>query len=554
MLTEALTVVKTNQIQMKRCLDLDQLMDGFKSASNMLSELKTSTLGPKSYYELYMAVFDSLRFLSTYLFDAHMSGKHHLADLYELVQYASSILPRLYLMITVASVYMSTPDAPTKEIMKDIMEMSRGVQHPIRGLFLRHYLSGQTRDHLPITLEDNGQGTIHDSIAFILTNFIEMNKLWVRLQHQGHSRDKDKRELERKELRILVGTNLVRLSQLEEIDLITYQSIILPNILEQVVNCRDVIAQEYLMEVVIQVFPDEFQLHTLGPFLAAAAQLNTRVNIKQIVISLIDRLAMYARRESENENPEEVAKQEEEAAKRLADKVKAKRTSTQLNQSPIDKGKGKESEEVENDEDNKPTTVKKFRGIPEDVKLFEVFWQQIVQLIDARPDLSIQDITALLVSLIGLSLNCYPDRLEYVDQVLLFTKEKLETIPLSSPQTINNVLNLLTAPINYYHSVITLLALPSYLPLLKVQPYQSRKSISLSILNSLLVNSITIDSSEDVEGIIELCQVLIKDQVDGPKRESYDEKELAHEQGLLARIIHIFKSDDVNTQFQVSYW
>ena len=59
--------------------------------------------------------------------------------------------------------------------------------------------------------------------------------------------------MERRELRILVGTNLVRLSQLEGVDLDMYQQNILPSILEQVVNCKDVIAQEYLMEVVIQV-------------------------------------------------------------------------------------------------------------------------------------------------------------------------------------------------------------------------------------------------------------------------------------------------------------
>lgn len=53
-------------------------------------------------------------------------------------------------MMTVGTVYMSIPDAPIKEIMKDMMEMTRGVQHPTRGLFLRHYLSGMTRDHLPI--------------------------------------------------------------------------------------------------------------------------------------------------------------------------------------------------------------------------------------------------------------------------------------------------------------------------------------------------------------------------------------------------------------------
>jgi vacuolar protein sorting-associated protein 35 len=146
--------------------ELDQLMDGLKSASLMLAELRTSSLSPKQYYELCtcgcparatctdapvdMAVFDALRHLSNYLAEAHQSGKHHLADLYELVQYAGNIIPRLYLMITVGAVYMAQPDAPVKEIMKDMMEMSRGVLHPIRGLFLRHYLSGQTRSCLPI--------------------------------------------------------------------------------------------------------------------------------------------------------------------------------------------------------------------------------------------------------------------------------------------------------------------------------------------------------------------------------------------------------------------
>ncbi len=73
------------------------------------------------------------------------------------------------------------------------------------------------------------------------------------MQHQGHTREKERREKERLELRILVGTNLVRLSQLESVDSSYYQKDILPNLLEQVIKCRDAIAQEYLMECVIQV-------------------------------------------------------------------------------------------------------------------------------------------------------------------------------------------------------------------------------------------------------------------------------------------------------------
>jgi vacuolar protein sorting-associated protein 35 len=43
-----------------------------------------------------------------------------------------------------------------------------------------------------------------DAVEFVLQNFTEMNKLWVRMQHQGPVRDKEKREKERSELRDLV--------------------------------------------------------------------------------------------------------------------------------------------------------------------------------------------------------------------------------------------------------------------------------------------------------------------------------------------------------------
>jgi vacuolar protein sorting-associated protein 35 len=103
---------------------------------------------------------------------------------------------------------------------------------------------------------------LQDSISFVLTNFIEMNKLWVRLQHRGHSQDHEKREMERRELHILVGTNLVCLSQLDGVDLNMYQRTILPSILEQVVNCKDVIALEYLMDEYM-VFPPSRGIHFL---------------------------------------------------------------------------------------------------------------------------------------------------------------------------------------------------------------------------------------------------------------------------------------------------
>ena len=45
------------------------------------------------------------------------------------------------------------------------------------------------------------------------------------MQHQGHTRDKERREKERQELCLLVGTNLVRLSQLDGIDVKKYKEV-----------------------------------------------------------------------------------------------------------------------------------------------------------------------------------------------------------------------------------------------------------------------------------------------------------------------------------------
>ena len=286
---------------MKRALDTGVVRDALKMASQMTGELRTSRLSPKNYYELYMNITDELRELELFLQEEDEkatrgeAGKS-VVELYEQVQHAGNIIPRLYLLTTVASVYCKSKKAPAKDILFDLVELCRGVQHPMRGLFLRHYLSQVSKDKLPDTgSEYEGEGsTVRDSIEFILQNFGEMNKLWVRLQHQGAVRDKAKREKERRNLRQLVGTNLVRLSEMNGVDLGVYQEIVLPRVLEQVINCKDVIAQEYLMDCIIQVFPVDFHLHTLETYLASCAQLQEAVNVKDIIIALMNKLAAFA--------------------------------------------------------------------------------------------------------------------------------------------------------------------------------------------------------------------------------------------------------------------
>jgi vacuolar protein sorting-associated protein 35 len=535
-----------------------------------------------------MAVFDALRHLSSYLKDSH--PVNHLADLYELVQYAGNIIPRLYLMITVGTVYMSIEDAPVKEIMKDMMEMSRGVQHPIRGLFLRYYLSGQARENLPMGNGDGPEGNLQESISFTLTNFVEMNKLWVRLQHQGHSREREQRTQERKELQLLVGNNLVRLSQL--VDLETYKNVILQPLLEQVVQCRDVLAQEYLLEVITQVFPDEYHLHTLDQFLAAVSRLNPHVNVKVIVIALMDRLSSYAARESEAQPQTDREQLEQDAITKLMERVKlneAKKAEEPAvvetnGQTPVVETNDttdvtqkedeapeppKEESESEVQTDSKPepisstdgTDEKKSRGIPENIKLYEIFFEQVTNLVNAQ-HLAIQDTTALLVSLANLALNIYPERLDYVDQVLDYANQKVKqhanSADLHSQESQANILNLLLAPMKSYVSLFTALALPTYVPLLHSQTYPTRRAVAGDVARNLQRNLTKISTLSQLEGVLEILKVLIKEGTQQPagypgiqQRKAIETDETVEEQGWLARIVHLIQSDDNDTQYSL---
>jgi len=546
-----------------------------------------------------MSVFDALRHLSVYLRESH--PVNHLADLYELVQYAGNIVPRLYLMITVGTVYMAIEDAPVKEIMKDMMEMSRGVQHPIRGLFLRYYLSGQARDYLPTGSGDGPEGNLQDSISFILTNFVEMNKLWVRLQHQGHSREREQRTKERQELQLLVGSNLVRLSQL--VDLEAYKTVILQPLLEQVVQCRDVLAQEYLLEVITQVFPDEFHLYTLDQFLAAVSRLNPHVNVKAIVIGLMDRLSAYAARESEAEPAEDRKKLEQDAIVKLLENVRISQEKKEAAASKPTTG-GEETEvpsvseagtngtyepaeepskDVAATESKEPTlseagsetttavdevedgaatpTTKKSRGIPDNVKLYEIFFEQVMNLVNAQ-HLPIQDTTALLVSLTNLALNIYPERLDYVDQILEYANQKCQqhanSADLHSQASQTNLLSLLLAPIKNYVSIFTALSLPQYVPLLHSQTYPTRRAVAGEVARNLQRNVTRISTIAELEGVLEILKVLIKEGTQAPagypgvqQRRGVETDETIEEHGWLARIVNLIQSDDNDTQYKL---
>ncbi|ONH97141.1 hypothetical protein PRUPE_7G171800 [Prunus persica] len=439
-----------------------------------------------------MRAFDELRKLEMFFKEEARRGCS-IIDLYELVQHAGNILPRLYLLCTVGSVYIKSKEAPAKDVLKDLVEMSRGIQNPVRGLFLRSYLSQVSRDKLPdIGSEYEGDAdTVKDAVEFVLQNFTEMNKLWVRMQHQGPAREKEKREKERSELRDLVGKNLHVLSQIEGVDLELYKDTVLPRVLEQVVNCKDELAQFYLMDCIIQVFPDEYHLQTLDILLGACPQLQPSVDIKTVLSQLMERLSNYAA------------------------------SSTEV--------------------------------LPEflQVEAFSKLSNAIGKVIEAQVDMPIIGVVTLYSSLLKFTLHVHPDRLDYADQVLgSFVKKLSGKGKIEDSRATKQVVALLSAPLEKYNDIVTALKLSNYPRVLEFLDSGTNKVMATVIIQSIMKNTTHVLTAEKVEALFELIKGLIED-LDGTPDDEVDEEDFKEEQNSVARLIQMFSNDDSEEMFKI---
>ena len=83
-----------------------------------------------------------------------------------------------YLLITVGVVYIKSNELSRKDILKDLVEMCRGVQHPLRGLFLRNYLLQCTKNVLPDTEEEARYGRFCQSHSMLCLYRKEGNVLF----------------------------------------------------------------------------------------------------------------------------------------------------------------------------------------------------------------------------------------------------------------------------------------------------------------------------------------------------------------------------------------
>lgn len=487
-LDESINVVRQQGFHMKKTIENNQLRQCLKESSIMLSELRTSNLSPRNYYTLYTLIFDEMQYLEQFFKEEYRRGRKIL-HLYNSVQQASSIIPRLYLLITAGSVYIESMETAAKDILFDLLQMVKGVQNPLRGLFLRYYLLKMVKDKLPDkdTSYEGSGGSLDDTLRFILQNLEEMNRLWIRLSMGCTGNEKLMREKERNELKVLVGENIIRLSSLNGLSLEIYKNEVLPKVISILLDTKDALSQQYLMECIIQAFPDDYNIHCMSTILDSCTKLLQQVDIKSLFINLMEKLAKFVI-DPEKENNDTL-----QAAEQIFDLLKVN----------IDK------------------IIEEQSAGFDQIKLLE-----------------------LQVAFLKFTVKCSNNKVERVNHILTSSLNILANSNSQSKMSndcVKLISKLLTFPLETLS--LAIFEMKQYPSLMAYLDFSNRKLLALKIIESL-VNSNSkekLSSMERIVTLVDFIQPLILDTKDSIDSDPID---FEYEQQIVAKLVFLINNLD----------
>ena len=497
LLDSLLQEVNAQAYQVRTAIDNNKLRHTLKYGKNMLDTLRTSKLTPSNYYHLYTTIFDEMQYIYNYFREEARRGRR-MKDLYDVVQQCETIVSRLYLLICVASAYIETGQANATDIIFDLFNLMKGVQNPLRGLFCRFFFLKMIKDRLP----DKGNeyekpgASPDDSIKFILNNLDDMNRLWIRLNNIDDPEERIIREREREQLKYLVGENITRLSSLNAITPEIYRKKVLPRIIEILLDSKDAMSQQYLMECVIQAFPDEYNIEAMNTLLETSSKLESVVDIKTLFISLMEKLAKYVTNLKEEENI----------------------------------------------------------GGSSPTQIFNLLKGNIDKIVRENQSLNIQDNLKLIElesAFLKFAIKCSPkkDRLYTVnntlgDCVALLNRNRGERL---NPDGMKLIGKLLSSPLE---SQLSIFDMPSFPELMKYLNYSSRATLSLRIIDSLMGKNseVEINSSSKMTTLVDFIRPLLEDS---PDSGDFDQYQFEYEQSVVCKVLYTIKTNDPQNVYDI---
>ena len=506
-LEKGLKKIKEQSFHINSAIEKNNLRQCLKEAFIMLCELRTNELSPKNYYNLYISVVDVMLNLKNYMIEEINRGRR-LIDLYDDVQQAQYVIPRFYLMITVGSIYIEKEPRSTRIIIYDMLGLVKSVQNPIKGLFLRNYLLKMIKDKLPdkdnVYLREGA--SFEDSLKFIIENMEEMNRLWIRLS-SGAGSEKMRREKERDELKILIGESMNKLSSLENLSIDLYEKNVLPRLLDIIINSKDKLCQQYLMECIIHAFPDSYNVKCMEKLLDAISYLEPGVDIGIIFVSLMQKLGNYFGRQ-DNNTEDNKDKEIFELAKNIYP-ILLRNFNGYMNQNL--------------NSNNKSFDLNKLLGL---VLSFMKFALQC-----SPPEQKTQSINNIFSLALDLS-NKQPNKLD--------------------DDCINKIGLLLIEPLN---SGINIFRMNDFIPLMNFLNYQNKKHLGIKLIETLIKEADSekstmekISDLDSLDNVLRYIQPLLGDTRDSVQE---DESTYEYEQTIVSKLVYIIRTKNPEIIYRI---
>ena len=501
-LDRGLKRIKAQSFHINTSIDKRSLRQCLRETYVMLNELRIDKLTPKNYYHLFTSIFDEMLVVENFFKEQIKRGRK-VRDLYDLVQEAKHVIPRLYLMISVGGLIMENEPNSTEEIITDLLGMIKGIQNPIRGLFTRYFLLKRIKDKLPDKgnkyLEEGGK--FEDTLKFIIQNMEEMNYLWIRISAEATvGPEKILRDRERVELKILVGESINRLSSLDGLTIEIYEQQVLPKLLKIILQSNDIMSQQYLMECIIHAFSDNYNIKCIELLLTTVSKLLPGVDTQSLYINIMEKLANFI-----TANSGENASEEDKQLVAVATGVY-------------------------------PTLIEYFNRLQKEIFMLGA-------------DMDILKLLDLNAAFLKYSIQCKEnDVLESINHVLSCTLQCFRVYNrILSNDGLKKLNRLLEVPLTSDYSIFDMADFDGLIEFLN-NVY--KKNLSLNIIQSICNpdSKEIVDSVEKVQKLFKLIRPLMEDM-----EEIFQEdlEILESEQSELCKLLYVIKTDEPEIHLQI---
>ena len=303
-LDTALKNVKKQNNNISLEIERNNLRFCLKKAFDLLCELRTNLLAPKSYHTLYKQVEIALEEIYNYM-KVEISRGREPWDIYDSVQQCRYVIPRLYLLILSGAIYIENSPELNEELSNELLDQVKEAQSPLRAMFVRYFLAkimkNKFQNRKNKSKKEKGW-TIEDTILFFIKNLEEMNRSWIRMTLNASEEALFMLEENRLDLKIIISETIEILSKLEGLTSDLYAKLMLPKLSEIIFMYDDSISQEYLMEYIFTHFPISYNIKNLDFLLLTISKLVPRVNKKKLFIILLEKLNDYYKENEKNEN------------------------------------------------------------------------------------------------------------------------------------------------------------------------------------------------------------------------------------------------------------